>query len=172
MRYTKLTSAALLLLSVSVQRSRAFFDTFTLNFKPLTIQRLDPLVSPGVESHHMHAVVGGNAFSRNMSTPTAATVASSTTCDKYIDRSNYWVPNLYHRRTDGLYDMVEWTGSVSRNLSVASSPRVLNIDSKRQSIIKIGRVITLLQRNTATSLKSLLHSQKASECWLEIPTGG
>lgn len=123
MRYTKPTSAALLLLSVSLQRSHAFFDTITLNCKPLTIQRSDPLVSPGVASGHVHAVVGGNAFSRNMSAPTAATAANSTTCDKYIDRSSYWVPNLYHHRTDDWYDMVDWTGSVSRNpVFVDSSP--------------------------------------------------
>ena len=109
MQHTKSTLAVLLLLSISIQHALAFFDTFTLNCEPLTIQRSDPLVSPGVASGHVHAIVGGNAFSRNMSAPTAATVANSTTCDKYIDRSNYWVPNLYHHRMDGLYDMVDWT---------------------------------------------------------------
>ena len=100
--------------------------------------RSDPLVSPGIASGHVHAVVGGNAFSRNMSTPTAATIANSTTCDKYIDHSNYWVPNLYHHRTDGMYDMVDWTGSVSGSSYLCSALLVLNDDLKGNLLSEQG----------------------------------
>lgn len=36
----------------------AFGDTFTVNCQPLTIQRSDPIVSPGAPSAHLHSVIG------------------------------------------------------------------------------------------------------------------
>jgi len=85
-------------------------DTFTVNCHSLTIQRSDPIVYPGVASAHVHSVIGGNAFRRSMS-GTDATKATQTSCDKFIDRSNYWVPNMYHQRSDKLWEMVPWTHS-------------------------------------------------------------
>jgi hypothetical protein len=79
--------------------------TFTVNCAPLTIQRSDPIVQPGIPSAHVHSVVGGNAFQRNMG-PMDALKANSTTCDKGLDHSNYWVPQLYHLRADKMYEMV------------------------------------------------------------------
>jgi len=84
--------------------------TFTTNCEPLTIQRSDPIVTPGVASSHVHAVIGGNAFRRSMN-GTYATQATGTTCDKALDHSNYWVPQLYHRRADGMFEMVKFSGS-------------------------------------------------------------
>jgi len=85
-------------------------DTFTVNCVPLTIQRSDPIVNPGVPGSHVHAVIGGNAFQRTMG-PKDALQANSTTCDKAIDLSNYWVPHLYHQRGDGLWELAVWKGS-------------------------------------------------------------
>jgi len=79
--------------------------TFTVNCAPLTIQRSDPIVQPGIASQHVHAVVGGNAFQRTMG-PTDALKADSTTCDKGTDHSNYWVPQLYHyRESDKMWEI-------------------------------------------------------------------
>jgi len=44
-------------------------------------------------------------------TGTDAAKATETTCDKAIDHSNYWVPHLYHMRTDGTWELVPWKGS-------------------------------------------------------------
>jgi len=85
-------------------------DTFTVNCVPLTIQRSDPIVNPGIASTHVHSIIGGNAFRRTM-TGTDAAKANATTCDKAIDHSNYWVPHLYHMRTDKMWEMAKWTGS-------------------------------------------------------------
>jgi hypothetical protein len=85
-------------------------DTFTVNCVPLTIQRSDPIVQPGIPSGHVHSVIGGNAFKRTMG-PMDANKATSTTCDKAIDHSNYWVPHLYHQRADKMWELVPWTGS-------------------------------------------------------------
>lgn len=86
MRYT-LTLPLLSLLSslTSVQAT----DFWTVNCDPLTIQRSDPIVSPGVASKHVHAVSGGTAFSRNMGGNDSAVNAKQTTCDKFTDHSNY-----------------------------------------------------------------------------------
>jgi len=83
---------------------------FTLNCVPLTIQRSDPIVNPGVPGGHVHAVIGGNAFQRTMG-PSDALKANETTCNKMLDKSNYWVPQLYHLRADGMFEMVEYRGS-------------------------------------------------------------
>jgi hypothetical protein len=37
--------------------------------------------------------------------------ANSTTCNKALDHSNYWVPQLYHQRADKMWEMVEYRGS-------------------------------------------------------------
>jgi len=86
-------------------------DTFTVNCQPLTIQRSDPIVNPGVPGGHLHSVIGGNAFRRSMPGTYDANNATKTTCDKAIDHSNYWVPSLYHQRSDKLWELVNWKGS-------------------------------------------------------------
>jgi len=85
-------------------------DTFTVNCAPLTIQRSDPVVQPGVASSHVHTVVGGNAFQRTMG-PMDANKATETSCDKAIDHSNYWVPQLYHQRADTMWELVKHKGT-------------------------------------------------------------
>jgi hypothetical protein len=84
-------------------------DTFTVNCAPLTIQRSDPIVTPGIASTHVHNVIGGNAFRRSMNGKFDAFNATATTCDKSIDHSNYWVPALYHQRSDKMWELVTWS---------------------------------------------------------------
>ncbi|UKZ67872.1 uncharacterized protein TrAtP1_009031 [Trichoderma atroviride] len=85
---------------------------FTVNCAPLTQFRGDPIVSPGEISSHVHAVVGGTAFSLS-TTPAQARAASATTCDKILDQSNYWQPQVYHQRTDGQFELVTFQGSAA-----------------------------------------------------------
>lgn len=42
-----------------------------------------------------------------------ARAAKATTCDKLLDHSNYWQPQLYHQRTDGMFEIVTFQGIVS-----------------------------------------------------------
>lgn len=89
------------------------YDTFTVNCQPLTVQRRDPLVSPGADlSDHVHSVVGGTAFSADLD-PGKALASAATTCDKELDHSVYWVPQMYHITADDKYELVKFTGSVS-----------------------------------------------------------
>ncbi|KEY67800.1 hypothetical protein S7711_04113 [Stachybotrys chartarum IBT 7711] len=82
---------------------------FTVNCAPLTIQRGDPIASPGQISPHVHVVVGGTAFQLTQSNEQAV-LANATTCDKVLDNSNYWQPQLYHQRRDGRFELVRMQG--------------------------------------------------------------
>ncbi|KAJ7619264.1 hypothetical protein FB45DRAFT_930270 [Roridomyces roridus] len=57
----------------------------------LTTQRLDPVISPGSVSTHVHSVLGGSNFGLNTST---AALRNSTCTSIPIpeDKSNYWFP--------------------------------------------------------------------------------
>lgn len=91
--------------------SLARAQIFTLSCDPLTYQRSDPVVFPGVVSPHTHVVIGGNAFNRTMSN-TLATMATETTCSVAIDKSNYWQPLLYHMLPNGSFEGVTYQGAV------------------------------------------------------------
>ncbi|KAG6006745.1 hypothetical protein E4U21_006730 [Claviceps maximensis] len=82
---------------------------FTISCEPLTVFRGDPIVDFGTLSTHVHAVVGGTRFSVDL-TNEQATQAKGTTCDKVLDKSNYWQPQLYHERRDGKFEIVEMQG--------------------------------------------------------------
>jgi len=55
---------------------------------------IDPIVSPGKASSHVHTIFGGNAFSNQM---TYADTQKSTCTSALVtaDKSNYWIPRLY-----------------------------------------------------------------------------
>lgn len=40
----------------------------------------------------------------------SANNATATTCNKALDHSNYWVPQLYHYTSDDTYEIVQFTG--------------------------------------------------------------
>lgn len=75
----------------------------------LVIERLDPLVSPGiVGSPHNHQIVGGNSFNATM-TPVdydPSKESSCTSCSFSEDFSNYWTANMYFRARNGTYRRV------------------------------------------------------------------
>ncbi|KAL8692126.1 MAG: hypothetical protein Q9218_002794 [Villophora microphyllina] len=70
---------------------------FTFGSSALVTERLDPLLSPGATSGHVHSVIGGSAFSSTMDF--ASTQSSKcTSVDIIADKSNYWMPNLYFNK--------------------------------------------------------------------------
>jgi hypothetical protein len=74
----------------------------------LTVQRLDPLVQPGIiPSAHVHQIVGGNAFNATMSPAIdIGESANCTTCSFSEDFSNYWTAVLYFQHRNGSYKRV------------------------------------------------------------------
>ncbi|KAI0856448.1 hypothetical protein F4860DRAFT_493128 [Xylaria cubensis] len=81
----------------------------------LVVERLDPLVNPGVTgSPHLHQIIGGNAFKAsmdpsNLDIPSAATC---TTCTFAEDFSNYWTAVLYFQARNGTFKRVPQKGNV------------------------------------------------------------
>ncbi|KAF2115950.1 hypothetical protein BDV96DRAFT_612513 [Lophiotrema nucula] len=73
----------------------------------VVIERLDPLVNPGLKpSTHMHQVVGGNAFNMSMPYTDISKEATCTTCHFSQDFSNYWTANLYFKARNGTYKRI------------------------------------------------------------------
>lgn len=75
----------------------------------LVVERLDPLVSPGIiGSPHVHQIVGGNSFNVTMK-PVEHDLASESTCTSCTfseDTSNYWTAALYYRARNGTFKRV------------------------------------------------------------------
>ncbi|CAI4213472.1 unnamed protein product [Parascedosporium putredinis] len=74
----------------------------------LSVQRLDPIVEPGVlPSAHLHQIVGGNGFNASMDPlDDPAERATCTTCSFSEDFSNYWTAVLYFKARNGTYKRV------------------------------------------------------------------
>ncbi|KJR82114.1 uncharacterized protein SPSK_03490 [Sporothrix schenckii 1099-18] len=76
----------------------------------LTVQRIDPLVNPGMSpSSHLHQVIGGNSFNVTMDVATHDLAAQSTctTCSFSEDFSNYWTATLFFKARNGSYTQVK-----------------------------------------------------------------
>lgn len=75
----------------------------------LVVERLDPLVSPGIiGSPHVHQIVGGNSFNATMK-PVEYDLPSESTCTSCTfseDFSNYWTASLYCRARNGTFKRV------------------------------------------------------------------
>ncbi|KAF2262422.1 hypothetical protein CC78DRAFT_554536 [Lojkania enalia] len=75
----------------------------------LTVQRLDPLVNPGmIPSTHLHQIIGGNSFNATMDPKThdLASLSTCTSCQFTEDFSNYWTAVLYFRARNGTFKRV------------------------------------------------------------------
>ncbi|KAF5655474.1 hypothetical protein FHETE_11186, partial [Fusarium heterosporum] len=74
----------------------------------LTKGRMDPIVSPGRTSDHVHHIMGGSGFSKSV---TGKDLAKSLCSNAIIkgDNSNYWFPALYfHDPASGNFEDVEF----------------------------------------------------------------
>lgn len=81
-------------------------DTTMLRFgcAQIAIDRIDPLVNPGVApSPHMHQIVGGDAFNTTIASTDVASLATCTSCNFADDFSNYWTANVYFKARNGSY---------------------------------------------------------------------
>ncbi|RMZ78930.1 hypothetical protein DV737_g3726, partial [Chaetothyriales sp. CBS 132003] len=100
----------LILVALAAAPSTAFF---LMPCWPITTQRLDPLVSPGEISSHVHQIVGGNAFAPTLSYNDTQAEDVCTTCFVSTDHSNYWIPSLYFQYANGSFESVDQVGSTS-----------------------------------------------------------
>ncbi|ORY26506.1 hypothetical protein BCR39DRAFT_256661 [Naematelia encephala] len=72
---------------------------FILSHGSLETTRLDPIVSPGGISSHVHSIVGGSNFDKTIDIAKMRN-GTCTTAAVSVDKSNYWVPQLYYYNPD------------------------------------------------------------------------
>jgi hypothetical protein len=75
----------------------------------LIIERIDPLVQPGMApSAHLHQVAGGNSFNVSMdpSNHDPAALSTCTSCTYADDFSNYWTASLFFKAKNGSFHLV------------------------------------------------------------------
>ncbi|KAJ0118420.1 hypothetical protein J7T55_009203 [Diaporthe amygdali] len=102
----KALSLALLAEHVSAQTR---MPMLRFSCSQLVVERLDPLVNPGVNpSPHVHQIVGGNSFNASMDPAThdLPSASTCTSCTFSEDFSNYWTAVLYFRARNGTYKRV------------------------------------------------------------------
>ncbi|KAL4169410.1 hypothetical protein KRP22_010330 [Phytophthora ramorum] len=97
------TSLALLATATPAVLAMFRFDCFN----NLVVDRVDPIVNLGAASGHLHAISGGNGFSKNAD-GAAMKASTCTSCPIGADLSAYWVPQLYVKFKNGTgYGLVE-----------------------------------------------------------------
>ncbi|GMF12830.1 unnamed protein product [Phytophthora lilii] len=101
----KLFSCSMTMLAVALPATQGMFRFNCFN--NLVVDRVDPIVSPGKASGHVHAISGGNGFSNNADSE-AMKASTCTSCPIGADLSAYWVPQLYVKFKNGTgYGLVE-----------------------------------------------------------------
>ncbi|KAL8873114.1 MAG: hypothetical protein Q9174_001361 [Haloplaca sp. 1 TL-2023] len=70
---------------------------FTMGSDSLVTESLDPLLSPGTKSSHVHSVFGGSGFSASADFA-ALSASKCTSLDVIDDKSAYWTPTLYFNK--------------------------------------------------------------------------
>lgn len=89
---------------------------FILGHSPLLQTRMDPIISPGGVSGHVHAIVGSSAFQPTYTYENSRS-GQCTTAPVSIDKSNYWVPQIYRHETNGTFTLVPFKGANTYYLS-------------------------------------------------------
>ncbi|KAK2812012.1 hypothetical protein FQN50_001721 [Emmonsiellopsis sp. PD_5] len=80
----------------------------------LVVDRVDPLVNPGVVySPHLHQIVGGDSFNISMPTESHDLPGQSTctSCSFTQDKSNYWTAVMFFKSNNGSYHRVPQIGN-------------------------------------------------------------
>ena len=80
----------------------------------LVVDRVDPLVNPGVRyTPHLHQIVGGNSFNLTME-PAKYDMAARSTCTSCSfkeDLSNYWTAVMFFKARNGTYKRIPQVGN-------------------------------------------------------------
>ncbi|KAI1424297.1 hypothetical protein F5Y12DRAFT_715442 [Xylaria sp. FL1777] len=108
MQLTALAAAALL-----AQNAAAQFNMLRFACSQLVVDRVDPLVNPGMTyTPHLHQIVGGNSFNITMD-PNTHDLATSTctSCSFKQDKSNYWTAVMFYKAKNGTYKRVPQIGN-------------------------------------------------------------
>ncbi|TFK17758.1 hypothetical protein FA15DRAFT_689917 [Coprinopsis marcescibilis] len=139
----------------------------------LVTERLDPLVTPGQVSPHVHQVIGGNGFNITMPlTGDLAKEATCTSCKFKENRSNYWTAILYWKHKNGTFTRVpqfpnHLTGSPNGGMTVYYI-QPTNRQRKVREFPKGFRMITgnpMLRQRKAVDATSPEAYASTFRCW-------
>lgn len=101
-------SAALAALAgAAAAKDERTFAVLRFTNKQLVQGRMDPIVSPGVTSSHVHTVMGASNFGKSS---TGETIVDSQCTNALVkgDMSNYWFPSVYfHDEEADTFEPVE-----------------------------------------------------------------
>ncbi|WWC73344.1 uncharacterized protein I206_107311 [Kwoniella pini CBS 10737] len=97
-----------ILILLQLEQVLAWTDPFfVIQHGPdIITSRIDPVISPGGISSHVHSIVGSSSFKPTY-TYENSRAGRCTTANIAIDHSNYWTPQLYRKRDDGKFDLIK-----------------------------------------------------------------
>lgn len=79
---------------------------FIMRCETLSVQRTDPVLSPGFLSSSVNRIVGGTAYDMSMGVQDTKS-AQNTSCTILEDKSNYWATQLYSQSNDNTFSLVQ-----------------------------------------------------------------
>lgn len=106
MKFSRNAVLAALVGAVAAKDERTFAVLRFTN-KQLTQGRMDPIVSPGQTSSHVHTIMGASNFGKSS---TGEKIVNSQCTNALVkgDNSNYWFPSLYfHDEEADTFEAVE-----------------------------------------------------------------
>ncbi|KAI1498456.1 hypothetical protein F5X99DRAFT_412101 [Biscogniauxia marginata] len=109
MQLTTIAATALLARNAAAQ-----FSMLRFACSQLVVDRIDPLVNPGMTyTPHLHQLVGGNSLNISMDPETYDMAAESTctSCSFKEDKSNYWTAVMFYKAANGTYKRVPQVGN-------------------------------------------------------------
>ncbi|TFK33438.1 hypothetical protein BDQ12DRAFT_615251 [Crucibulum laeve] len=92
------------IISALAASANAYWLMAAENF--ITTERIDPIVTPGKVSGHVHSVLGGSNF-RFSSTTAKLRESECSSVPIPQDKSNYWFPHLYFQWANGSFSSVD-----------------------------------------------------------------
>lgn len=156
----------------------------------LVVERLDPLVNPGMSpSTHLHQIIGGvreclrtarrlladhtqNAFNASMDTKTLdlPSAATCTSCQFADDFSNYWTAVLYFRARNGTFHRVNQKPNVGFEQATGGMT-VYYSSSYNGGKVTAFKPVSL-SKNRATRFRAEPCTSRDSECLSATPSKG
>jgi len=163
MQWATLATVAVLVQSAAAQNMLRFACS------QLVVDRIDPLVNPGlVYSPHLHQVVGGNSFNVTMD-PNSHDLVSGSTCTSCTfkqDLSNYWTAVMFFHHKNGSYHRVPQVGNggPQGQLNQNGGLDVYYIPSGKTTAFKKGfRMLAGNAQNT--DVKKVSSGNICHRCW-------
>lgn len=147
---------------------------FRVNCNYVKSERIDPIVSPGIQSHHRHQFLG-NTNINALSTPESLRTGN-TLCTDIEDRSSYWFPAV-HRIDNGeeiipTFANVYYKGITNNGIkAIPANLRMITLNDSRSKYFSCDNQFHALKSRTNFPQYPRCISGKSSisyifpDCW-------